>query len=197
MRKYTSLPFTECPVSDGNFGATGRLKITTVVLHTTDGGLAGTLAWFNNDASGVSSNYVIDTDGKIYAMLEEYYVPYTNGDYTSNQQSITIECVDNGQPNGPRTEATYNTLAQLVRDICVYYSLPIDRVHIKGHREVSSSHPQCPGNLDLDRVSRDAQGSQPSTDHDRLRAIKTILYGKGTIWARVAQIKTVLTQAGV
>ena len=73
-RRFTSLPFIEKPVASGNFSASGRRPIKNVVWHTTDGTLAGTLAWFNNSAAGVSSTYVIATNGQLYGLLEEYYV---------------------------------------------------------------------------------------------------------------------------
>src|SRR4051812_39123277 len=101
-RAYTTLPFIEKPVAQGNFGTSGRLPIDTIVWHTAQGTLPGTLSWFNNPASQVSSNYILDTNGQLYAMLEEFYVPYTNGNYNSNQRSITIEVIDNGDPNTAR-----------------------------------------------------------------------------------------------
>jgi N-acetyl-anhydromuramyl-L-alanine amidase AmpD len=166
-RKYTSLPFSEKPVATGNFGTTGRLPIDTIVWHTAQGTLAGTLSWFNNKASGVSSNYLMDKNGQLYAMLEEYYVPYTNGIYNSNQRSITIEVVDDGNPQAPRSDALYQATAALTRELCTFYGLPIDRAHVKGHREVSNTHPQCPGNLDLDRIVREAQPQSDTIPVDK------------------------------
>jgi N-acetyl-anhydromuramyl-L-alanine amidase AmpD len=198
-RKYTGLPYIEKPVANGNFGPTGRLPIKNVVLHTAQGTLNGTLAWFNNPASSVSSNYVIDTNGQIYAMLEEYYVPYTNGNYQSNQQSITIEVIDNGNPNGPRSDEMYKGLVALVKDVCQYYGLPIDRNTIKGHREVSNSHPQCPGNLDLDRVAREAAGGSGGggADSEKLKQVHDIVWevthdGKPSVWTKIARVKEVV-----
>lgn len=195
-RKYTSLPFTEKPVASGNFSASGRLPIDTVVWHTAQGSLAGTLSWFNNPAAGVSSNYVMDKNGALYAMLEEYYVPYTNGNWNSNQRSITIETIDDGNPFGiVRTRELYTEAARLTRDICQFYGFPIDRAHVKGHREVSSSHPQCPGNLDLDRIVREATGSQSTTGQE----LATLLWFANAWWAslyRVKLMRSVLNQSG-
>lgn len=161
-RKYTALPYVEKPVAPGNFGVNGRLPIKKIVYHTTDGTLAGTLAWFNNSQSGVSSNYVIDIEGKtIYAMLEEFFVPYTNGNLTSNRESITIEVVDNKKPFEPRADAVYALCAKLGKDIAQYYKLPINRDVFKGHREVSNSHPSCPGSLDVNRIVSEALGASP------------------------------------
>jgi N-acetyl-anhydromuramyl-L-alanine amidase AmpD len=39
--------------------------IDCVVLHATAGSLSGTLAWFANPASGVSSHYVVAKDGDV------------------------------------------------------------------------------------------------------------------------------------
>lgn len=188
-RVYTSLPYTEKPVAAGNFGTDGRLPIDLIVFHTADGTLPGTLAWFNNPASQVSSNYVLDINGQLYAMLEEYYVPYTNGDLTANRRSITIEVIDNRQPNGSRTDAMYKTAAALTRDICKFYNLPITRATVKGHREVSSSHPQCPGSLDLDRIVREAQPMTGDSPVAKLKELGSIVFGSGTSWQKYVKLK--------
>lgn len=202
-RKYTSLPWTEKPVADGNFSATGRLPIDTVVWHTAAGTLPGTLGWFNNPASKVSSNYVMDNDGSLYAMLEEYYVPFTNGDWNSNQRSITIETIDDGNPFGiVRTDALYKAAAALTKDICQYYAIPLDRNHVKGHREVSNSHPECPGNLDLDRIVREAQGApaQPTNWDAIAKESRPFVFGyqtQGTVTQRMAKIIAIYKKYGI
>ncbi len=142
-------------VADGNFDK-NRLPITTVVLHTTAGTLAGASQRFGTVGTKVSAHYIIDTDGALYALLEEYSVAYANGNYGMNQRAISIEHVDNGNYNGSRPDALYKTSAKLVYDICAYYSIPLDRQHVIGHREVP--YPTaCPDTLDVERIIRDAR----------------------------------------
>jgi hypothetical protein len=170
-REYTSLPYIEKPVAFGNFYPIRWLPIETVVWHTAEGTLSNTLAWFNNPRAGVSSNYVMDKNGALYAMLKEYFVPYANGNWNSNQRSVTIEVIDDGNPYSiVRTDALYKAAGALTRDICQFYGIPIERAHVKGHSEVSSSHSLCPGNLDLDRIVREANG-QIETNIDKVRSL--------------------------
>lgn len=191
-RKYTSLPYIERPVANGNFASTGRLPIKRIVIHTADGYLNGTLAWFNNPKSKVSSNYIIHTNGQIYAMLEEYYVPFTNGNLTSNRESITIEMIDDREPDAQKTNQAYKSVSELVFDICKYYNLPINRTTVKGHNEVSSSHPFCPGNTDLDRIVREAQPKPVLTDAQKLAKITEILFSNTDAETKVNKAKAVL-----
>lgn len=204
MRKYTSLPYIEKPVANGNFGPqSDRKPIKGITIHTTDGTLAGTLAWFNNPKSQASSTYVVDINGQIYAMLEEYFVPYTNGNYASNQECITIENVDNGNPNAARDERQIQANIKLVRDIALFYNLPIDRNTIKGHREIPPyTHPQCPGSMPLDRIAQEA--AQSPTTSINYKAIvdesKRYVYGyntEGTVTQRMAKIIEIYKKYGV
>lgn len=173
-RKYTSLPYTELPVAEGNYG-TDRLPIKYIVMHTMVGSWQSAANRFNTVGQQASSNYGVKLDGGIIAFLEEYYVPYTNGNYKSNQESITIEHEDKGDYNGPRTPELYATSAKLVKDICNFYNLPIDREHIKKHSEVSDKPTACPDSLDLDKIIALANGQEPAssilvpkTDFERL-----------------------------
>jgi N-acetylmuramoyl-L-alanine amidase len=53
----------------------------------------------------------------------------------------------------------YQSSAALVRDICARWSIPIDRDHIIGHREIYG-HKTCPGPVvDLDRLVKMARGA--------------------------------------
>lgn len=153
-RKYTSLSYIENPVATGNFDG-NRLPITKIIIHTTDGTLAGTLAWFNNPQSHVSAHYVIDTDGTIHALLEEYYIAYQAGNYAVNQCSIGIEHVDLGKPNDPRPDSLYTSSAKLVADICKFYNIPIDSEHVLPHRAITAT--ACPDSLDVERIIRQAK----------------------------------------
>jgi hypothetical protein len=148
-RKYTTLPYIEEPVATGNFDG-NRQPITEIIIHTTDGTLEATLAWFNNPQSHVSAHYVIGQDGAIYAMLEEYNVAYAAGDYAVNQKSISIEHVDNKDVNGIRPDVLYSSSAKLVADICKFYGIPCDRSHVLKHSEVIATG--CPDALDIDRI---------------------------------------------
>lgn len=154
-RTVTSLPVIEKPVAPGSWDFS-RANIDRIVLHTMDGTLDGTAAWFANPnrASLTSAHYGIGLSGIIYHFTDETNTAYANGNYGANQRSITIEHEDKGDRSHPRTNAMYKASAQLVADICRFYSIPCDSTHIKPHRFYSST--SCPGNLDVDRIIREA-----------------------------------------
>jgi hypothetical protein len=116
----------------------------------------GAAARFDNPAEKASAHYGIKLDGGLIHWLEEYNTAYHAGNYPMNQRSIGIEHEDGGDYNGVRPDALYTTSAKLVRDICQFYSIPIDRQHILKHNEVSDSPTGCPDALDIDRIVREA-----------------------------------------
>jgi hypothetical protein len=172
MRIATPLPYTELPVAEGNFDRT-RATIDRVIIHTMDGTADGAAARFNDPASKVSAHYGVKLDGSLIHWLEETFTAYHAGDYAMNQRSIGIEHEDNGDYNGTRPDSLYNASGALVRDICQYYGIPIDRTHIRRHNEVSDAPTGCPDALDIDRIISIAQqnpsGTTTQTQLDDLR----------------------------
>lgn len=192
MRKFTSLPYTEFEVADGNFDEE-RLPIDTIVIHTTVGTLAGAIATFGNKKAGTSAHYIVDLDGKLYAGLEEYWTAYHAGNLAVNRRSIGIEHVDNGKYTEPRTDALYETSSKLVADLCREYNIPCDRQHIRKHNEIVATG--CPHNLDIDRIVR--QASQlltpaPAVDYKKLYEEKVALeaFLRGEIEKKDIQLQT-------
>lgn len=157
MRSYSQIPFTkEFTVAPGNYGST-RLPIKGVTIHSIVGSVQSAASRFATPGQFASCNYIIGEDGRLYRVLEEYYVPYTNGVMRSNQESITIEHADYGKPYDPRPAVLYAMSAKLVSDICREYKLPINRTTVKGHREIPGSSTACPAGLDIDRIVREAK----------------------------------------
>lgn len=132
---------------------------TWIVLHTQDGFQANTIAAFQTVKRQASSNYVVSLVGAIVQMVRETDGPWTNGTMAgigSNLDSITIECEDGGNFNGPRTPELYEAAAQLVADIARRRGIPL--VHRGGgggilrHRECQGSSTACPDSLDVGRI---------------------------------------------
>jgi len=140
---------------EGNFDS-NRTAIDAIVLHTIVGTIQSAADRFADSKSNVSTHYGIGYDGKLYTFLEEYYVAYANGNYPVNQRAISIEHEDLRKPNDPRPDTLYITSAKLVRDICQFYAIPIDRQHILKHSEVSDIPTACPDALDIDRIVKEA-----------------------------------------
>jgi N-acetylmuramoyl-L-alanine amidase CwlA len=157
MRAVTSLPHIEMPVANGNFD-TSRATIDRVIIHTTNGTAQGAEQRFNDPSSKVSAHYMVCLDGTFVHFLEEYYTAYQAGDYPMNQRSVGIEHEDGGNYNGVRPDVLYTASAKLVRDICQYYNIPINRQNILKHKEVSDAPTGCPDALDIERIVREATG---------------------------------------
>lgn len=153
MRTSTSLSFEYRPAATNTYDSS-RALIDRVVIHTMDGFLDGTAAWFANvnRENNSSCHYGIGFDGRIQQYVYEDKTSYHAGHYPTNQRSIGIEHEDQGKPNDPRPELLYQTSAKLIADICNFYSIPIDREHIIKHNEVPGVTKVCPGTLDIDKL---------------------------------------------
>lgn len=145
-----------------------RTKIDRIVIHhnagTSDEGARRT--WYVSTGVGTSAHYQV-TPKKVWGCVSEKSVAYHAGDYPMNQRSIGIEHLNNaGAPSWTIAEETYKNSARLIKDICDRYKIPLDRSHILGHREISST--QCPGGIDIDKLIRLAKDSKddPSKPSD-------------------------------
>jgi len=138
----------------GNFDKS-RLNIDVIVLHSMDGTLEGTTAWFKNPSVVPSAHYGIGYNGEIVQWLPENVTAYHAGLYSVNQRSIGIEHEDKKNNMAVRPDSLYESSAKLVANICVAYSIPANRTHIKLHKEIKAT--LCPGNLDVDRIIRRAK----------------------------------------
>src|ERR1035437_1216814 len=169
-RQVTGLPVIEKTVADGNWDTT-RKPIDIIVIHTMVGSAASADARFNNPTQKVSAHYGVLLNGKLWHWVDEDNTAYHAGDYAMNQRSIGIEHEDNGDFNGVRPDALYTTSANLVKDICTFYNIPIDRTHILRHSEVIATG--CPDALDIDRIVREASGGlNQQANIDELRTAR-------------------------
>jgi hypothetical protein len=96
--------------------------------------------------------------------VDETNVAYHAGNYSVNQISIGIEHEDNGNYNGVRPDTLYTASARLVRDICQYYNIAINRSAVRKHSEVTLSATGCPDALDIDRIVQEAAAQPPSNN---------------------------------
>jgi hypothetical protein len=185
----------QVPASPANY-TVGRLgyKVTGIIIHTIVGTLGSADATFKNPARGASAHYGVACDGSVcHQYVSENNIAWHCGRFypdaghaLANSNTVGIEHCDNGQPFAPRSDAEYVCSGQLVREICKRYGIPIDRTHIRMHREVSVLVTACPGTLDIDRIVRLAAGAPtpvptPQEDDDMLYV--------GPFVAKVATIK--------
>lgn len=135
-----------------------------IVVHVMEGTLPGTDAWFQNAASQVSAHYGIGKNGDVHQYVGETDQAWHAGrvfkatwrgwraGIKPNKYTIGIE--HEGTETSDWPDAMYEASADLIREIAQRWSIPIDRDHVIGHREIYS-HKTCPGaKADLDRLVR-------------------------------------------
>lgn len=149
-----------CNENNYTKGRSGK-KINKIVLHWIVGTLPSADATFANPDRKASAHYGV-ANNTIHQWVREEDTAWHASNWTVNQESIGIEHEGGWLlPDGTRktpTETTHQTSAKLVYDICARYGIPIDRDHIRVHREYSST--QCPGSLDVDKIIELAKSYQ-------------------------------------
>lgn len=148
-------------------GRAGR-RPEAVVVHTTVGTFDSAVGWFALPVSGVSAHYLIGLDGRVGVFVEEedtarhagrVHLPtatFVHEGLDPNTVTIGIEFVDDGDPHGiVRPAVQYASGAELLWVISLRWKIPLDREHVVGHREIFAAK-TCPGNLDIDRLLREA-----------------------------------------
>jgi N-acetyl-anhydromuramyl-L-alanine amidase AmpD len=146
---------------------------SALVLHITAGASASSaIGWFKNPTSKVSSHYVIDRNGDIYAVVREQDQAWVNGimedentdipiisDWSKtgtnpNTESIGIEVAgySSMQPSGQPpylvgyTEAQFAALDYLLPVLSERWGIPIIPDLCFGHNEISGTQRvNCPG----------------------------------------------------
>ena len=124
-------------------------SIHWIVIHVTEGGFAGTLAWLRNPASHASANFVVSRGGRIVELVPRRDIAWQAGNWAVNTQSVGIEHV--GITDSPIgfTDAEYRASAHLAAYIARTALMPIDREHIIGHYQVPDPNdPLLGGGID-------------------------------------------------
>ena len=138
-----------------------------IVVHIMEGTLRGTDEWFANPESNVSAHYGIGQDGGIHQYVAEGDTAWHAGRVERptwdllkegvNPNRYTIGIEHEGHADTPWSEEMYRTSAALIRDVANRWSIPIDRDHVVGHREIFAAK-TCPGHqVDLERLVRMAR----------------------------------------
>jgi len=143
--------------------STDRNTIDRIVIHhnaTTNKDVAMN-TWLTTGSAQTSAHYEI-ADGEIIGCVGENFTAWHAGVWDMNLRSIGLEHVNNsGAPNWTVSDATMQSSAKLIADICKRYNIPIDRTHIIKHSEVYAT--ACPGGLDIDKLVSMAKAVSTST----------------------------------
>ena len=138
--------------------------IDTITIHCMAGDLSveqcGRL--FQNPDLQASSNYGIDSKGRIGLYVPESYRSWCSSNRANDDRAITIEVANNGSgPLWPVSAKAYETLIELLVDICRRNNIPelrwhndpylvgqIDRQNMTLHRWFENK--ACPGQYLVD-----------------------------------------------
>lgn len=129
-----------CPHQSSRNGS----RISSIVMHyTTSRNIQGTISWFLNPASKVSSHYIIAQDGKIVQMVKDSEKAWHCAGF--NASSIGIE--HSAAPGDSLTQAQSDSSARLVSWLAREYGVREDRIY--GHRwnPDNPGGTDCPGDL--------------------------------------------------
>nr|WP_293172273.1 peptidoglycan recognition family protein [Nannocystis sp.] len=133
------------PANAANFLANGMESFDYVVVHTMQGSYGGTISWFQNPNSQVSTHYVMRSgDGEVTQMVLDKDRGYHVG--ATNRYALGIEHEGFvADPGKWYTWAMYNSSARLTRWLTIKHDIPVDRDHIVGHVELPNQSHTDPG----------------------------------------------------
>lgn len=141
------------PAHSNNYsnGRPGGSIGTRETFHHIVGSGASASATFKNPSRGASSHYSVGEDGKIRQHVDLRNTAWTDGNWQSNLISITVEHAG-GHPSVPYTAKMYAAAAHLRAWLKENYG------HIAAirHRQVSRTGTVCPGNLNVEKIVKDA-----------------------------------------
>ncbi len=124
-----------------NYDSRDGKKITRITIHHMAGNLSVEQCGQVFQTRPASANYGIGTDGRVGLYVEERYASWANGNFDSNQRSITIELAnDRTGGNWHVSDTAINKCIALCVDICRRNG--IKRLNFTGNRD---------GNLDMHR----------------------------------------------
>lgn len=134
--------------SPHHFEGRNGYRVTHITLHVMGGYLAGTDATFKAPTP-VSAHYGVGSTGAIHQYVSERDGSFSDGDYASNNSTISIEH-EGGIPAAIMTQACIASSARLCADIAHRYGW--SRLWHDGrngnvwlHREIpGTDHTQCP-----------------------------------------------------
>jgi len=146
-----SIPPFEGPHSDlpwvGTVNFNMRKPNFVIIHHTAQDSIQQTLRTFTLTRTQVSAHYVIDKEGKVYHMLNDYLRAWHAGVgrwgavTDLNSVSIGIEMDNNGQD--PYTEAQITNLISLLDTLKENYHIPAE--NFIGHGDIAPGRKVDPG----------------------------------------------------
>lgn len=173
-----------------NYMSRNGWKPDMIVNHVAEGTFYGTISWCCNPNSGVSCHFVSGENGEIDNLVDLDKAAWCNGTSTAsgakydyrratnrlvreratnaNYYTISIEHAGFSYKDrcGGLTEAQYNAVLNLHKELITKYDIPVDREHIVGHYEIAPKEkPNCPGpQFPWDRLMADLTAWKTGTE---------------------------------
>lgn len=160
---------------------------------------------FNEDGSRrlASTHYYVDSDGDLYQMVPENCAAIANGldgkplpawalpGTSLNWQSLSWEIEGYAatiHETCRRGGKQWNTIVRNVESRTRKYQIPLDRAHVMGHYEVSTSRTD-PGRLNINAIVADAMDLRNQEDDDMPTEQQIALWNQAALDAKVALIR--------
>jgi len=143
-KRAIAKPAVKSFIESPNYSSRNGTGIDMIVLHCTTAATAGgTINWFLNRKSQVSSHYVVDKNGDIYQMVRDECSAWHAK--AVNSRSIGIEHVATASDR--LTDAQSLASAQLVRWLAAAYGVPV--ANVLGHKFALGNErtTDCPNHL--------------------------------------------------
>lgn len=126
------------------------------VIHSSEGSFLGTKSWCNDLSSSVSYHFLIDTNGQILQMVDNFNTAWHAGlvknstwsllKYGQNPNLYTIGIAYAGFAKDGPTFFQMVSIAFLLKEFSVIHSIPLDKTHVVPHNLIRTDK-VCPGAL--------------------------------------------------
>lgn len=145
--KRSNTPFYPAHPSNYTKGRGGKSIKYVTFHHTAAPNTTLRYLWADPNRNGSSHYFVGIGKNKHEQYVLEADTAWTNGNFASNQESITIETRGDWR-FGYTSQETINNLIELVKELRSVYP----GIKYNTHRQVSSTSTVCPGDLPVDLV---------------------------------------------
>jgi hypothetical protein len=140
-----------------NIGEDGQSEVRGLVVHIAAGWYEGTIAWQKNDASNISSHFIVGREGQIAQMVDTSDAAWTQR--SGNGEWLSVECEgfiksDDKNPGGWErlSDAQIDAVARILLKIHQVHGVPLQTTTSAtgrglGHHSMGADwgHRDCPG----------------------------------------------------
>jgi len=161
-----------------NFYSRMGHKPSLIVVHCTEGYYPSDLSWLCTPRAEVSAHFYIAPTSEIHQLVDLKYGAWHAGRsvrptfkhfkkwVNTNRYSVGIEV--SIAPNMKHTSQQWQSLKELIKYLSEELSIPIDREHIIGHKEIRSDK-TCPGSISVDKLVEDLNKKQVDSGREEIK----------------------------